>query len=222
MPALTAFRYGKPVVIVSYTKVLKLSKGDRVTYFVIESNIRLIFYYNKFVITLINISTQFHIVDRYTDFEKAIGLKFKELREKRGLTQEELAELAGVNQNQISRLENATYGTTITTIISVAIALGYEPKELLDVKEKLNLNSDFDSINKKKTPTTKTLHRLLKTDFLDSPKSVKQIADECKKRFDIELKSAALSGALIKLYERKILKRSPATIRGRYVYEKHK
>ncbi len=160
-------------------------------------------------------------MDRYIDFEKAIGKKFKELRERRGLTQEGLAELAGVNQNQISRLENATFGTTITTIISVAVALGYEPKELLNVDEALPLNSDFGSVNKQKMPTTKVLIRLLDTNFLNSPRSVKQIADECRVKFGLELKSAAISGALIKLHERKILKRFPASQKGRYLYQKN-
>lgn len=183
-------------------------------------NISKIFYYTKYGITIINISQQFHVVVRYIKYEKALGKKFKEQREKRGLSQEELAELVGVNQNQISRLENATHGATISTIISVAVALGYEPKEFFDINEKLDLNTEFGVISGNKRPTTETLYLLLKTDFLVKPQSVKMITAECKMRYGVELKSAAVSGALIKFFDKKLLKRIPAPQKGRFLYQK--
>jgi len=77
--------------------------------------------------------SHFHDVKRYLHFEKAVGKKIRELREEKGLSQEDLAELLRIHQHQVSRLENATYYLKISDIISVAHALGYEPKVFFEI-----------------------------------------------------------------------------------------
>ncbi|MCY4160631.1 MAG: helix-turn-helix transcriptional regulator [Flavobacteriaceae bacterium] len=53
-----------------------------------------------------------------------LAYKFKELRKKKRLTQKQLAEKAGMGKEQISKIENAKFNLTLSSINKISIALG--------------------------------------------------------------------------------------------------
>ncbi|OGI01938.1 MAG: hypothetical protein A2Y25_02930 [Candidatus Melainabacteria bacterium GWF2_37_15] len=65
---------------------------------------------------------------------KKFGLKLKIERIKRGLSQEQLADLAGLDTTSISLLETAKQNAGLSTIKSLADALGMSMSELLDIE----------------------------------------------------------------------------------------
>lgn len=62
---------------------------------------------------------------------KSLGLRIKQLRLDSNLTQTDLAFKAGIEQYHVSKIENGTNSASITTLNSIANALGVSLVELL-------------------------------------------------------------------------------------------
>ena len=67
---------------------------------------------------------------------KAVGTKIREFRLNAGMSQEELAYEADVPISQIGRIERGETNPTISTMYVLAVALGQEMKDLVDIKIK--------------------------------------------------------------------------------------
>lgn len=67
-------------------------------------------------------------------FLKNMGIRIRQLREKKEFSQEYLANICDIPKNQIGRIERAEINTTIKTIVKIANALEIEPKELFNFK----------------------------------------------------------------------------------------
>lgn len=94
---------------------------------------------------------QIHFVNnRNKEYEIAFGKKIKELRSDKKLTQEQLAVIANVEPNQIYRIENGKNGSTLSTVVAIAVALGKYPKQLFEFEFELELNQNFDVSVKEK------------------------------------------------------------------------
>lgn len=65
------------------------------------------------------------------DDAKKLGENLKEIRTKKNITQTELAKTLGVNKSFVSNLENGKTNPTLSTIASIAKALGSSTNELL-------------------------------------------------------------------------------------------
>ncbi|WP_324689252.1 helix-turn-helix domain-containing protein [Flavobacterium cheonhonense] len=63
-----------------------------------------------------------------------MGIRIRQLREKKEFSQEYLANICDIPKNQIGRIERAEINTTIKTIVKIANALEIEPKELFNFK----------------------------------------------------------------------------------------
>jgi transcriptional regulator with XRE-family HTH domain len=63
--------------------------------------------------------------------ERIFGNVLKELRTEKKLSQEKLAEKSDLHKNYISLLETGQRQPTITTVFSLAKALGIKPEELI-------------------------------------------------------------------------------------------
>ena len=61
-----------------------------------------------------------------------VGQRVRVLRESKGLSQEKLANDAGIPINQIGRIERGEINTTISTLNTLADALGMTMSELLE------------------------------------------------------------------------------------------
>ncbi|MEC4050107.1 helix-turn-helix transcriptional regulator [Flavobacterium sp. SUN046] len=64
----------------------------------------------------------------------SLGIRIRQLREKKKLSQQELANDCDIPKVQIGRIERAEINTTIRTIVKIANALEVHPKDLLDIK----------------------------------------------------------------------------------------
>ena len=73
-------------------------------------------------------------VQKYKDDFIALGLKIGYIRRKRGMTQEQLAEKAGMSMGFLSQIEapNMAVGISLTTLFSLADALGVSASSLLE------------------------------------------------------------------------------------------
>jgi transcriptional regulator with XRE-family HTH domain len=60
------------------------------------------------------------------DVRKNIGIKIKDIREKKGLSQDDLASLLKVNHSTISKIENGKFSLTIDYLAKFAWALRFE------------------------------------------------------------------------------------------------
>ncbi|MBB6611794.1 transcriptional regulator [Pontibacter sp. Tf4] len=158
---------------------------------------------------------------RHREYEKALGKKIKLLREDKKLSQGELGYLAGVSQNQISRLENAKGGVTVYSLISIAAALGCDPSELIKVDVKLEFDKGKKLSLIKRLPITPTLRKVLASDFLLTPRSIKEIVEYCESELNVALRSGSISGALKRLAEKGLVHRLPAPKKGDFLYQKH-
>ncbi|HHY47296.1 MAG TPA: helix-turn-helix transcriptional regulator [Firmicutes bacterium] len=69
-------------------------------------------------------------VNRVPDVMKGISKKLRELREAQGLTQEQLGEKAGLNSSFVGQIERGVRQPSITTLESLASALGVSLKAL--------------------------------------------------------------------------------------------
>ena len=67
-------------------------------------------------------------------FLKNMGIRIRQLREKKEFSQEYLVNICDIPKNQIGRIERAEINTTIKTIVKIANALEIEPKELFNLK----------------------------------------------------------------------------------------
>lgn len=63
--------------------------------------------------------------------EAAVRGRIRELRIARGLTQEQLCERAGISIDAITRIESGSRTPTLSTLASIARALGVELSELV-------------------------------------------------------------------------------------------
>lgn len=157
------------------------------------------------------------------EYKLAFGLRVRKLRDKRGWSQEQLAAVSGIDVNQISRIENGRHGVTLHTIRRLAVALGVYPYVLMRFSFPLTLNTDFDARHQKRPrrATTATVNRIVKTQFLNTPRSVAEIITKCANQYHVNLKSSAVSNTLSKLVKSGILKRIPSpTQKNRYLYQK--
>jgi transcriptional regulator with XRE-family HTH domain len=62
--------------------------------------------------------------------EAAVRARIRELRTARGLTQEQLCEHAGISIDAITRIESGSRTPTLSTLASIAKALGVDRKPL--------------------------------------------------------------------------------------------
>lgn len=65
-----------------------------------------------------------------------LGVRIRQLREKKNLSQQDLANDSNISKVQIGRIERAKINTTVRTLIKIANALEIEPKELFDFSTK--------------------------------------------------------------------------------------
>ncbi len=79
------------------------------------------------------------MTSKHNNITSKIGLKIKLLRNKQGLSQEELAAMAVLSATSLGAIERGTSVPGIDTLERIAIALGIELKELVDVS-KIDLN----------------------------------------------------------------------------------
>lgn len=161
--------------------------------------------------------------NRDKEFQIAFGKHVKRLRDERGWSQEQLAAVSNIDVNQISRIENGRHAASLHTIKALATALGKYPDELLRFAFDVKLNTDFNiqHTKSKRPQTTASVIKLTETDFLNLPKSVAQIISQCKKLYKVSLKSSAVSGVLLKLVNRRKLKRiSSPTNKTKFLYQK--
>ena len=157
---------------------------------------------------------------RDIDFERAVGQKVKELREKLNWSQKHLADVANLEQNQIQRIENSKNTTSLAILTAIARALGKQPYELLKVDFYIHVNTSFEIIKKKSPKTTSIVSEISTSSFLNTPRSVMEIVKQAKEKFGVNIPSSATSAVLKKLVDERLLKRVPAKISGRYQYQK--
>lgn len=65
------------------------------------------------------------------DEAKKLGENLKEIRLEKGVTQTSVAKALGVDRSFVSNIENGKTNPTLSTITSIAKALGVSTKELL-------------------------------------------------------------------------------------------
>lgn len=171
---------------------------------------------------LTNILWQLSPVDRDIKFEKSVGAKIKELRQALGWSQEYLAGVVGTDKKQIQRVEGGKYSPVVKTMTGIAKALGKQPWELLKVDYQVKVNTDLHPGPEKSPRPAPFVHKLVATTFFDLPKAVKDVVQEVEMRYEVSLKSSAVSGVLRNLVEQKTLKGMHAEIKGRFVYQKTK
>ncbi len=75
------------------------------------------------------------MTSKHNNITSKIGLKIKLLRNKQGLSQEELAAMAVLSATSLGAIERGTSVPGIDTLERIAIALGIELKELVDVSK---------------------------------------------------------------------------------------
>ncbi|HTE33602.1 MAG TPA: helix-turn-helix transcriptional regulator [Chryseolinea sp.] len=152
----------------------------------------------------------------------AFGRLLRKSREERAWTQAELSAVVNMEVNQISRLENGTNAPNLQTIVVLALALGKQPADLLKLDYNFETNTDFTvRPRKEKRPeTTSVITKLVQSDFFRTPRSVADVIIHCKKQYHTALKSPATSGVLKKLRDAKVLKRTPSSVKGRFLYYK--
>lgn len=161
--------------------------------------------------------------NRDSEFQIAFGKNVKRIRDEKDWSQEQLAAISNIDINQISRIETGKHAANLHTIKALAIALGKYPDELLRFEFNIKLNTDFGVRHKKsKRPeTTASINKLAETDFFNKPRSVAQIILQCRKTYQVELKSSAVSGVLGKLVSDKKLKRIVSIPnKSQYLYQK--
>lgn len=173
---------------------------------------------NKNDVKLINSWPDFASVKkRDLKFEEAVGERVKTLRTKLGWSQKHLADLADLEQNQIGRVESGKNSASLRILVAISKALGLQPFELLRVEFEVKVNEPVEKIEKKEVKTTLYIKDLVKTSFFNTPKSV---ADVLSHFSDINLTSPATSAVLKKFVARKVLKKTPGKIKGRFLYQK--
>jgi len=157
------------------------------------------------------------------EYQIAFGKKIKEIREGRGWSQIDLAAHSSISESQISSIENGHGSPRLHTIKALAVALGKNPMELFDFNFELKLNTNFTpKVRKgKKLGTTHHIKKLVDENFFKTPKSVKDVVEQCKKKFNINLPSADTSGALLLLVAANVL-RKVSSASGKNSYQNYK
>jgi len=69
------------------------------------------------------------------DVVRKVGLRIKELRQKRGWSQEKLAEEAGLHRTYIGQVERGEKSIGVGNLVRIAHALKVKPAELLETVE---------------------------------------------------------------------------------------
>lgn len=152
-------------------------------------------------------------------YDRAFGRRIKECREQLGWSQADLASHSSVSPTQISVIENGHESPQLYTVVALATAFGKTPSELLDFDYRFKLNTDFStSIKKRKTGVTNSIRNLFEKSFFRSPRTVKDVIHECKKKSDMVLMSAEVSGALLYLVNKGRLKKIQSG-QGRNLYQ---
>ncbi len=105
-----------------------------------------------------------------------ISYRLKELRLKHGFSQEQLGELIGVSKVAICGYENGTKSPKMPRLIKLAEILDVEPKYLLGIEVNI-IDEDYKLDNKiiSEIKNDKRLYHLLKTDFENTMKKIKNI-----------------------------------------------
>jgi transcriptional regulator with XRE-family HTH domain len=165
---------------------------------------------------------EYHLetVERDIHFEVSVGEKVREFRKKLGWSQQVLGDYANLERNQIRRVERAKNSPGLAIITSIAKALGRQPFELLKTNYPIKIIKNLDTPVQRRKVTTAYIREISHTSFLTQPKAVDQIVKHCEEKFDVDIPSSATSAVLKKLVDEKILKRIPAKIRGRFLYQK--
>lgn len=132
-------------------------------------------------------------------YQKAFGRKVKEVREKRAWTQGDLAVISSVSEAQISAIENGRESPRLHTIKSIAVALGVTPSSLVDFDFDLKLNTNFRRGKVRKSGTTKLIRSLFDDGFFSEPRSVSDVIQQCRSKFNVDLISTEVSGVMLLL-----------------------
>lgn len=140
-------------------------------------------------------------------YEAAFGKRVRETREKLGWSQVDLSANSSVSEGQISAIENGRESPRLATIKSLAIAFGKTPSELLDFPYEMKLNSNLNRGKTRKSGTTHLIKKLFNEGFFKTPRSVSDVVEQCKKKFNITLRSAETSGALLLLVNNNSLRK---------------
>lgn len=72
---------------------------------------------------------------RHPDLLRKVGQRLGELRRQRGFTQEALAEEVGIQPHGLSRIEQGYRAPSLSTLATLAAALGVTLGELLSVED---------------------------------------------------------------------------------------
>ncbi len=104
-----------------------------------------------------------------SSISKKIGSKIAELRKKQKMTQAVLAEKAKISPDFLSRIERGINSASTSRLNSIAKALGFPLKELLDFEEKNTHEKEMQAIvyllRRRKIKELKKVQRLLEVLF---------------------------------------------------------
>ncbi len=74
--------------------------------------------------------------DQYiADIRRHVGANLRRFRTALGMSQSRLAERADLNRSYLSMVENGRRNISLDNLVSLALALGIEPVELLTIVE---------------------------------------------------------------------------------------
>jgi transcriptional regulator with XRE-family HTH domain len=138
-------------------------------------------------------------------YQKAFGARVRQLREEARWTQVDLAVYAGVSEYQISVIENGHQGPNFQTLRAISIALGKHPKDLLDFKYTLKLNTSFPRNDKKRPGTTRLILDLIGKSYFINQKTVNEVLLEVRAISMKKVLSSEVSAILTSLVKRKKL-----------------
>lgn len=157
---------------------------------------------------------------------KSIGQRIKLIRKELGLTQIELAKGASVSKGTINAIESGNKGCQLENLLAVGYFFGMEleeiatptapPQNALQLRDniisfhKKHNSKEYKILNKKPRIVNALRHKILSTDFLDTPKEVKDILDYCKTEYDWVYKSSSMSNALKALIKEGKIKMIPS------------
>lgn len=145
--------------------------------------------------------------NRDLNYQSAFGKRIKELREKLAWTQGDLAASSGVSEAQISVIENGHESPQLHTLKAIALALGMTPSKLLDFPYDLKVNTSFKRGKIRKSGVTSHIKKLFADSYFKTPRSVGDVIEQCKKKYNLTLRSAETSGVLLLLVNSNDLKK---------------
>jgi len=136
---------------------------------------------------------------------QAIGKRIKELRKARGLEIEDISEMTGFTPNNIRLIENGKE-SRISTLAEIAFAIGVQPHEIINVTFKIKPRFKLSSIRKEKTRLTERISQLIKSNYFDEPKYVKDVLLILTEKYKIKTSSSSISAILLRKVEEGKLK----------------